>query len=254
MSYFTPVHSPTLSLTLHTVSVVTAQSNMEQFLSALSLMEKDITSELDNIAENDGLNTHVNDSIDSIRMRLSTGVTEVKAIVQNQKARSLNEITLDKENAFVRFEKAVLICLLGKVNNPRSTLASGYASVFWNEGHKLNIKIKNPLSVKTKESSDQLALLSFLNQAKELKITHASVVIENRSIQNLWENIDIYSVRNYKQGDSENDMPNKNVLQKIFQLKDATKIKLKFHSQPFHETNSEKLMSFMKSAKDFFRK
>ena len=116
---------------------------MEQFLSALSSMEHDISSELDNI-ENVGLNTQVNDTIDTIRMRLSTGVTEVKAIVQNQKAMAMNEITLEKKNVFARFEKLVLVCLLGKVNNPRSTLASGHASVFWNEGHKLNIKIKNP--------------------------------------------------------------------------------------------------------------
>ena len=67
----------TLSLTTHTASVVTAQSNMEQFLSALSSMEHDISSELDDIVESVGLNTQVNDIIDNIRMRLSTGVTEV---------------------------------------------------------------------------------------------------------------------------------------------------------------------------------
>ena len=166
---------------------------------------------------------------------------------------SQEELGIEGNNALVRVNKTVTVSVLGKTVNPRTTLAKGAACVVWNKNNKLNAVIKNPLTNKTKNSSEQLALLALLNQVQVLKIKRLIVVTDTRYLDTLCENIELYHSQNYKQGDSDIDIPNKHISEQIHLLLKETKVQLKFNTDNFTEEDKLKSQELIKTGKDLIK-
>ena len=163
------------------------------------------------------------------------------------------EISIEESNALLRVNKTVAVSVLGQTINPRTTVAKGASCVIWNKNSKLNVILKNPLSNITKHSSEQLAMLALLNQIQVLKIKRVVVVTDTRYLANLCENIELYHAQNFKQGDSESDMPNKHILEQIFALMKETKVQLIFNTDNYSEEERAKLQNLAKIAKDIVK-
>ena len=96
-------------------------------------------------------------------------------------------------------------------------------------------------------------MLALLNQIQVLKIKRVVVVTDTRYLANLCENIELYHAQNFKQGDSESDMPNKHILEQIFALMKETKVQLIFNTDNFSEEERAKLQNLAKIAKDIVK-
>ena len=226
---------------------------MNQLLRALESLDKDITDDLHSLYELVYHTQGASEAIDNIKIRLSSGITEIKAVIGNRRAMDQEEISIEESNALLRVNKTVAVSVLGQTINPRTTVAKGASCVIWNKNSKLNVILKNPLSNITKHSSEQLAMLALLNQIQVLKIKRVVVVTDTRYLANLCENIELYHAQNFKQGDSENDMPNKHILEQIFALMKETKVQLIFNTDNYSEEERAKLQNLAKIAKDIVK-
>ena len=127
-------------------------------------------------------------------------------------------------------------------------MSKGASVVIWNEEHDLNVGFKNPLSIKSAQSSENLALLSFLNQAKEVGLKQAVIFSSSGHISKLYENIHLYHTQNYMQGSTE--MPNKFILQNIYEIIQSYQIKLQFAFPPYTDIFLPTHEKLAKIAKD----
>ena len=166
---------------------------------------------------------------------------------------SQEDLGIEEENALVRVNKTVIVSALGKTVNPRTIMAKGAACVVWNKNNKLNVVIKNPLSNKTKNSSEQLALLALLNQVQVLKIKRLIVATDTRYLSTLCENIELYHAQNYKQGDTNADIPNKHIFEQIHFLLKETKVQLIFNHDNSTEEDKLKTQELIKTGKDLLK-
>lgn len=223
---------------------------MNQMLRVLESLNKDITDELHTLYDSVSQIQGASEIIDNVKLRLATGITEIKSIIENRKIMSQEELGIEGNNALVRVNKTVTVSVLGKTVNPRTTIAKGAACVVWNKNNKLNVVIKNPLSNKTKNSSEQLALLALLNQAQVLKIKRLIVVTDTRYLNTLCENIELYNAQNYKQGETDTDIPNKHILEQIHLLLKETKVQLNFNTDNFTEEDKLKRQELIKTGKE----
>lgn len=223
---------------------------MNQMLRVLESLNKDITDELHILYDSVSQIQGASDIIDNVKLRLATGITEIKSIIENRKIMSQEELGIEGNNVLVRVNKTVTVSVLGKTVNPRTTIAKGAACVVWNKNNKLNVVIKNPLTNKTKNSSEQLALLALLNQVQVLKIKRLIVVTNTSYLNTLCENIELYHSQNYKQGETDTDIPNKHILEQIYTLLKETKVQLNFNTDNFTEEDKLKRQELIKTGKD----
>ena len=219
-------------------------------LRVLESLNKDITDELHILYDSVSQIQGASDIIDNVKLRLATGITEIKSIIENRKIMSQEELGIEGNNVLVRVNKTVTVSVLGKTVNPRTTIAKGAACVVWNKNNKLNVVIKNPLTNKTKNSSEQLALLALLNQVQVLKIKRLIVVTNTSYLNTLCENIELYHSQNYKQGETDTDIPNKHILEQIYTLLKETKVQLNFNTDNFTEEDKLKRQELIKTGKD----
>ena len=226
---------------------------MNQMFKILESLDRDITDELHILYDSVSHIHGVSETIDNIKLRLSTGITEIKSIIENRKVMSQEELGLEEKNALVRVNKIVTVSALGKTVNPRTTIAKGAACVVWNKNNKLNVVIKNPLSNKTKNSSEQLALLALLNQVQVLKIKRLIVATDTGYLSTLCENIELYHAQNYKHGDTNTDIPNKHILEQIHSLFKETKVQLIFNPNNFTEEDKLKTRELIKTGKELIK-
>ena len=189
-------------------------------------LENSVSCELQSIIEQVGENPTVNESADSIKLKLSSALTEIKIYTENKK-----RINLRPKNAFLKTGGIISVWIQGKEGNTRSIMSKGASVVIWNDDHELNVGFKSPLSIKSAQSSEHLAFLSFLNQAKEIGLKQAMIFSSSGYISKLFENIHLYHAQNYMQGSTE--MPNKFILQKIWEILQTYQIQLSFKSPPF---------------------
>ena len=223
---------------------------MNQMLRVLESLNKDITDELHILYDSVSQIQGASDIIDNVKLRLATGITEIKSIIENRKIMSQEELGIEGNNVLVRVNKTVTVSVLGKTVNPRTTISKGAACVVWNKNNKLNVVIKNPLTNKTKNSSEQLALLALLNQVQVLKIKRLIVVTNTSYLNTLCENIELYHSQNYKQGETDTDIPNKHILEQIYTLLKETKVQLNFNTDNFTEEDKLKRQELIKTGKD----
>ena len=223
---------------------------MNQMLRVLESLNKDITDELHILYDSVSQIQGASDIIDNVKLRLATGITEIKSIIENRKIMSQEELGIEGNNVLVRVNKTVTVSVLGKTVNPRTTISKGAACVVWNKNNKLNVVIKNPLTNKTKNSSEQLALLALLNQVQVLKIKRLIVVTNTNYLNTLCENIELYHSQNYKQGETDTDIPNKHILEQIYTLLKETKVQLNFNTDNFTEEDKLKRQELIKTGKD----
>ena len=219
-------------------------------LRVLESLNKDITDELHILYDSVSQIQGASDIIDNVKLRLATGITEIKSIIENRKIMSQEELGIEGNNVLVRVNKTVTVSVLGKTVNPRTTISKGAACVVWNKNNKLNVVIKNPLTNKTKNSSEQLALLALLNQVQVLKIKRLIVVTNTSYLNTLCENIELYHSQNYKQGETDTDIPNKHILEQIYTLLKETKVQLNFNTDNFTEEDKLKRQELIKTGKD----
>ena len=219
-------------------------------LRVLESLNKDITDELHILYDSVSQIQGASDIIDNVKLRLATGITEIKSIIENRKIMSQEELGIEGNNVLVRVNKTVTVSVLGKTVNPRTTISKGAACVVWNKNNKLNVVIKNPLTNKTKNSSEQLALLALLNQVQVLKIKRLIVVTNTNYLNTLCENIELYHSQNYKQGETDTDIPNKHILEQIYTLLKETKVQLNFNTDNFTEEDKLKRQELIKTGKD----
>ena len=223
---------------------------MNQMLRVLESLNKDITDELHILYDSVSQIQGASDIIDNVKLRLATGITEIKSIIENRKIMSQEDLGIEGNNVLVRVNKTVTVSVLGKTVNPRTTISKGAACVVWNKNNKLNVVIKNPLTNKTKNSSEQLALLALLNQVQVLKIKRLIVVTNTSYLNTLCENIELYHSQNYKQGETDTDIPNKHILEQIHTLLKETKVQLNFNTDNFTEEDKLKRQELIKTGKD----
>ena len=223
---------------------------MNQMLRVLESLNKDITDELHILYDSVSQIQGASDIIDNVKLRLATGITEIKSIIENRKIMSQEDLGIEGNNVLVRVNKTVTVSVLGKTVNPRTTISKGAACVVWNKNNKLNVVIKNPLTNKTKNSSEQLALLALLNQVQVLKIKRLIVVTNTNYLNTLCENIELYHSQNYKQGETDTDIPNKHILEQIYTLLKETKVQLNFNTDNFTEEDKLKRQELIKTGKD----
>ena len=226
---------------------------MNQLHKVLESLDKDITDDLHMLYDSVCQIPGASDVIDNIKMRLSSGITEIKAVIENRRAMSQEELSIEGNNALVRVNRTVVVSVLGQTVNPRTTVAKGASSVVWNKNNKLNVVIKNPLSNKTKNSSEQMALLALLNQVQVLNIKRLIVVSDTKYISTLYENIELYHAQNYKQGDTNNDIPNKHILEQIYSLIKETKVQLIFDTNNLSEEDKYKIQNLIKIGKELIK-
>ena len=219
-------------------------------LRVLESLNKDITDELHILYDSVSQIQGASDIIDNVKLRLATGITEIKSIIENRKIMSQEDLGIEGNNVLVRVNKTVTVSVLGKTVNPRTTISKGAACVVWNKNNKLNVVIKNPLTNKTKNSSEQLALLALLNQVQVLKIKRLIVVTNTNYLNTLCENIELYHSQNYKQGETDTDIPNKHILEQIYTLLKETKVQLNFNTDNFTEEDKLKRQELIKTGKD----
>ena len=141
----------------------------------LESMEKEITQELHLISSLSLENNEITHAVDNILLSVSSGISQVKIMIDNKRRFSDQNILVD--NQFIKIDKLIAVHIMGKETNPRSTVARGQSSVVWNQKHSLNISFKNPLSVISKNSSEILAFLALVNQANEINIKNIALVI-----------------------------------------------------------------------------
>ena len=94
----------------------------------LESLDRDITDELHILYDSVSHIHGVSETIDNIKLRLSTGITEIKSIIENRKVMSQEDLGIEEKNALVRVNKTVIVSALGKTVNPRTTIAKGAAS------------------------------------------------------------------------------------------------------------------------------
>ena len=201
---------------------------MEHLLGSLRSLNSDITHELNSLSE---LVTNIPEAtniVDTIRMRLESGISEIKICVSNKRAMEQSEINIEP-NSFVRTGGVVSVAVKGKEINPRSIQAKAAAVVIWGKNHVLNTEIKNPLTHKTKNSSEMMGFLAIINQALVLNIHRLRVIAFTDSIKNLCQNIEMYAAMNFTKQDG-SQMENKFLLERILDALEKAKINIVFDS------------------------
>ena len=98
-----------------------------------------------------------------------------------------------------------------------------------------------------------MALLALLNQVQVLKIKKLIVVSDTKYISTLCENIELYHAQNYKQGDTNTDIPNKHILEQIYSLIKETKVQLIFNTDTLSEEDKSKTQELIKIGKDLMK-
>ena len=198
---------------------------MESVTRVLDNMEKEVIQELHMISSLSSENNEITLAVDNILLSVSSGISQVKVMIDNKRRFSDQNIFVD--NQFIKIDKLIAVYIIGKEVNPRSTIARGHSCVVWNQKHSLNISFKNPLSVISKNSSEILAFLALVNQANEINIKNIAVIANTPHIKNLYENIHLYHAQNYIL-DSGTSMVNDFVLKDLYNAICANNIKISF--------------------------
>ena len=199
---------------------------MESVTRVLENLEKEVIQELHIISGLSTENNEITKAVDNILLSVSSGITQVKVMVGNKRRFCDQNILTD--NQFIKIDKQIAVYILGKESNPRSTVAVGHASVVWNQKHSLNTCFKNPLTVISRNSSENLAFLALVNQANEINIKSIALVVNTPYIKNLYENIHLYHAQNYTL-ESGISMLNDFVLRDIYNAICKNNIKISFY-------------------------
>ena len=221
---------------------------MESVTRVLESMEKEITQELHLISSLSSENNEITHAVDNILLSVSSGISQVKIMIDNKRRFSDQNILVD--NQFIKIDKLIAVHIMGKETNPRSTVARGQSSVVWNQKHSLNISFKNPLSVISKNSSEILAFLALVNQANEINIKNIALVINTPYIRNLYDNIQLYHAQNFTL-DSGIRMVNDFVLRDLYNAICTNNIKISFYLAS--DINSEMSNMFKNTAKEMIK-
>ena len=126
---------------------------------------------------NDDLNTLAEtadpdqcDTIDKMRLELSSHITEVRCLVVDRVR--LRQMSINTENQLHTINGEIIVGVYGCVKKPNTSAAVGAYMVVWNIAHALNVCHENILSIKTPNSSHILGLLALLNQMFILNIIY----------------------------------------------------------------------------------
>ena len=180
--------------------------------------------ELSKLSQISSNNDEIDSIVNSILLAVSTTKTQLKLMIE-EKIRT-NEIAIQTANRFLIEQDAVLAYICGTEMNAGTTRARGYCGVIWNTEHKMNTCFRNPLSVITKNSSLQIALLAFLNQAKTIQLKKAFLFLKNPYIKTLLESIELLHRNNYVDTNG-TELPNSFVIKDIYNICKETNIEIK---------------------------
>ena len=223
-------------------------AKMDTVTRVLENIEKEVTQELHIISGQCVENSEVMQAVDNILLSVSSGITQVKVMIDNKRRFSDQNILTD--NSFIKIGNLIAVYIKGKDINPRSTVATGYASVVWNQKHSLNTSFKNPLSVISKNSSEMLSFLAVVNQANEINIKAIALVVNTPFTKNMYESIHLYHSQNYTL-DTGISMANDFVLKDIYNAICKNNIKISFYMAS--EIDSKLCNMFKSMAKEMIQ-
>ena len=215
---------------------------MEDIVRIMSELERSINTDLNTICEVAN-SSQVSEISDTIKLNTSASLTEIKMHIVNRVR--LRELALVQENSFCKVDGKIAVGLFGKVNNARSLSAKGVGFVSWNKAHTLNVPIDNCLTVKSNNSSTQLALLALVNQCIQINLKQVHVFCNTSQIAKMVENLHLYHLQEYKTRAGV-EMSNRLLLEKIHTVLSQTNIVFTFSSPPIPQPFSgiyETLMS-----------
>ena len=216
--------------------------NMEDIVRIMFELERSLNTDLNTICETAN-SSQVSEMSDNIKLNISASLTEIKMHIINRVR--LRELALVPENSFCKAYGNIAIGLFGKVTNARSIAAKGVGFVAWNKAHTLNVPILNCLTVKSNNSSTQLALLALANQCNQINLKRVHVFSNTSQIAKMVENLPLYHLQGYKDRAGA-EMPNRLLLEKIHTAMTQLNIVFIFSSPPIPQTLSgiyETLMS-----------
>ena len=219
---------------------------MESIVRITSELETSTTSDLDAICEIAN-SPCVAELSDNIKLNISAWVTEIKTLIEN-KVR-LRELSIRPDNHFLKAHGRIAVGVFGTIRNIRSTLGSrGAGYISWNKLHKLNVHIDNTMTVKSHNSSTDLALLALLHQANEIKLKRVHIFTASPHLNNMVENLNLFHLQNY-QDQRGIDISNKLVWKKIYEAIKERDIILSFTFPPIPQPLSETYETLISTAK-----
>ena len=185
---------------------------MESIARLTADLERTTTADLDEICDI-ARSTSVSDLADNIKLNLSACVAELKSLIEDRKRR--RELDVRPDNHFIRVNNTVTVALYGADKNIRSVTSSkGVGYIAWNLAHKLNTSIENSLTVKSSNSSTDLALLALIHQCNEIQLKRVHVFSTTAHLKNMHNRISLTHLQNY-QDRLGRDIPNSLVWKKI---------------------------------------
>ena len=194
---------------------------MEGILKIMNDLEKSVSQDLSSLLDQSIPQAERDEVCDSIKINISAAHSEIKIMIEN-KVR-LRQLALLKSNSFLKDNRQrYMVYINAIVKRPRTITAQGVALVTWNKGHCLNTVVKNPLSVITKQSCEEIGLLACLTQISELGIKSVLLCCTSPSIASLYEQLELLQLQNFSHNGV--DLPNKHVLSQIYRLKTSTKV------------------------------
>ena len=176
------------------LSVKLTTPKMETVNVLISELETKVSEELDKIAENNS-DERTHDSVDTIRLSLSSRLTEIRLMVSD-KVR-LRQVLVNPRNRINMLDQKILVLLNGVVKHPNTVRAKGMFTVTYNQGHTLNIALQNPLAIKTRDNCFLLALLAACNQFAQLKIKAAVIFSPSQKIKSVVESLVLWKTQSF---------------------------------------------------------
>ena len=186
-------------------------------------MEKSVFQDLNSLTEQSLSQAEREEVVDTIKINISAAHSEIKILIEN-KVR-LRQLALLKSNSFLKDSShRVMVFINSIVKCPRTINAQGVALVTWNKDHSLNTAVRNPLSVVTKQSCEEIGLLACLTQISEIGIKFFLLCCSSNHLASLYEQLELIHLQNYTHNGV--DLPNKHVLSEIYRMKTLTKVNI----------------------------
>ena len=192
---------------------------METFNSLIYEMEKDITDELNKMSEGNP-NESLNESVDNIKLSLSSRLSELRLLVTD-KIR-LRQALINPSNRLNMIDNQIVILINGTGNTTR---VNAKFIVVWNTSHTLNISLPNPIAIKTRENSMMLALLATCKQMAQLRIKDAVILSPWQKMKRTIESLPLWRAQGFR-SESGAVMPDSNLLEMIDDVINNNSLKL----------------------------
>ena len=198
---------------------------METFNFLIAEVETKVFQELDKIAENNSVES-VSECLDTIKLTLSSRLTEIRLLIDD-KVR-LRQALVNPRNRLNMIGQKIVVFLNGVVKNPnRADRAKGVFTVTYNQDHALNIALKNPLAIKSRDNCLLLALLAACNQFAQLRIKRAAVFCPSLKIKSTIESLALWKSQGFLTEDG-TIRPDSNILGMIENIVSNSSIELDF--------------------------